>query len=72
MRATGRTIRLGETLFSPENYGGLNRRSQPGRNPLHRVGHGYDLIDVIANDALKRARLESDPRRLDMGQGHWT
>ena len=35
----------------------LNRRSQPGRYPLHRSGLGYDLIDVIAIDALKRAHL---------------
>jgi len=49
------------------NKGILNRRSQPARHPLHRVGLGYDLIDVIAIDALKRTLLESDPRRFDVG-----
>jgi hypothetical protein len=33
---------------------------------------GDDLIDVIAFDALKHAHLESDPRRLDVCQDHWT
>jgi len=33
----------------------LNRRSQPGTHPLHRIGLGDDLIDVIAIDALKQA-----------------
>ena len=37
----------------------LNRRSEPGRHPLHRIGLGDDLIDVIAIDALKRALLEA-------------
>jgi hypothetical protein len=27
---------------------------------------------VIAIDALKRAHLEADPRRLDACQDHWT
>ena len=33
----------------------LNRRSEPGRHPLHRIGLGDDLIDVIAIDAIKQA-----------------
>jgi hypothetical protein len=36
------------------------------------LGLGDDRIDVIAIDALKRAFLESDPRRLDVCQHHWT
>jgi hypothetical protein len=36
------------------------------------MGLGYDLIDVIAIDALKRAQLESDARGLDMRQDHWS
>jgi hypothetical protein len=31
-----------------------------------------NFIDVIAIDALKRAQLESDPRRLDTRQDHLT
>jgi hypothetical protein len=50
----------------------LNRRSQPGRHPFHRMGLGDDLIDMIAIDALKRAPLESETRRLDVCQDHWT
>jgi hypothetical protein len=50
----------------------LSRRSQPGRPPLHRVGLADDLVDVIAIDALKHAQLESDARRLDMRQDHWS
>jgi hypothetical protein len=50
----------------------LNWRSQLGRHPLHRIGLGDDLVDVIAIDALKRAHLESGPRRLDARQDHWT
>ena len=49
----------------------LNRRSQSGTHPLHRMGLGDDLIDVIAVDALKRAPLESETRRLDACQDHW-
>ena len=30
------------------------------------------LVDVIAIDALKRAQLKSDARRLDMRQDHWS
>src|SRR4030095_7958355 len=37
----------------------LNRRSQPGRHPFHRMGFGDDLIDMVAIDALKPAHLES-------------
>jgi hypothetical protein len=48
----------------------LNRRSQLGRQPFHRIGLGHDLIDVIAIDALKRALLESDPEGLDARQDH--
>jgi hypothetical protein len=50
----------------------LNRRSQLGRHPFHRMGLSDDPIDVIAIDALKRAHLESDPRGLDAHQDHWT
>jgi len=50
----------------------LNRRSQPGRHPFHRMGFGDDLIDMVAIDALKPAHLESDPRRLDACQDHRT
>jgi hypothetical protein len=53
-----------------EHAGILNRRSQRGRYPLHRFGLDYDLIDVIAIDALKRAQLESDARGLDTRQDH--
>jgi hypothetical protein len=49
----------------------LKRRAQPGRYPLHRIGFGDDLIDVIAIDALKRAQLEADARGLDLRQDHW-
>jgi hypothetical protein len=55
-----------------EHAGILNRRSQPGRNPLHRFGLGDHLIDVIAIDALKRAQLGSDARGLDTRQDHWS
>jgi len=48
----------------------LNRRPQPGRYPLHRIGLGDELVDVMAIDALKRAHLESDPGRLDARQDH--
>ena len=51
---------------------GLNRRSQPGRYPLHRFGLGDHLVDVIAIDALKRAQLGSDARGLDTRQDHWS
>ena len=54
-----------------EHAGILNRRSQPGRYPLHRFGLDDHLVDVIAIDALKRAQLESDVRGLDMRQDHW-
>jgi hypothetical protein len=54
-----------------DRAGILNRRSQPGRYPLHRFGLGDHLIDVIAIDALKRAQLESDPPGLDARQDHW-
>ena len=47
------------------------RRSQPGRNPLHRMGFADDFIDVIAIVALKRAQLEPDARGLDTRQDHW-
>src|SRR4030095_15984019 len=50
----------------------LNRRSQPGRHPFHRMGFGDDLIDMVAIDALKPAHFESDPRRLDACQDHRT
>jgi hypothetical protein len=56
----------------PPTEGDLNRRSQPGRHPLHRIGLGDDPINMIAIDALKHALLESDPRRLDTCQDHWT
>ena len=36
------------------------------------MGFADDFIDVIAIDALKRAHLESDPRRLNVRQDHWT
>jgi hypothetical protein len=36
------------------------------------MGLGYDLVDVIAIDALERAQLESDARGLDMRQDHWS
>jgi hypothetical protein len=36
------------------------------------MGLGYDLIDVIEIDALKRAQLESDARGLDVRQDHWS
>ena len=42
-----------------EHAGVLDRRSQPGRHPLYRIGLGDDLIDVIAIDALKRAYLDT-------------
>jgi len=48
----------------------LNRRSQPGRHPFHRMRLGDDLVDVIALDALKDAPLESEVRQLDDGQNH--
>jgi hypothetical protein len=35
------------------------------------MGLGDDRIDVIAIDALKRAKLEPDARRLDLSQEHW-
>ena len=38
----------------------LNGRSQSGKHPLHRMGLGYDPIDVIAIDPLKRAHFESN------------
>ena len=63
---------LGHSGKRPPTEGDLNRRSQPGRHPLHRVGLGDDLINMIAIDALKHALLESDPRRLDVCQDHWT
>ena len=71
-------VRLGLTsgqdraagIEGAEHAGILNRRLQPGRYPLHRSGLGYDLIDVIAIDALKRAHLKSDPRGLDTRQDH--
>jgi hypothetical protein len=56
----------------PPIEGDLDRRSQPGRHPLHRIGLSDDLINMIAIDALKHALLESDPRRLDACQDHWT
>ena len=49
----------------------LNRRSQFGTHPLHRMGLGDDLIDVIARDALKHAPLETETRWLDGCQDHW-
>jgi hypothetical protein len=49
----------------------LNRRTQPGRRPFHRMGLGHDVIDVIAIDALKHAPFESETRRLDGCQDHW-
>jgi hypothetical protein len=55
-----------------EHGGILNRRSQPGRYPLHRFGLGDHLVDVIAIDALKRAQLGSDARGLDTRQDHWS
>jgi hypothetical protein len=48
----------------------LNRRTQPGRHPFHRMGLGNDLIDMIALDALKHAPLKSEARRLDGRQDH--
>jgi hypothetical protein len=51
---------------------GLNRRSQPGRYPLHRMSFADDFIEVVAIDALKHAPLESETRRLDGCQGHWS
>ena len=36
------------------------------------MGLGYDPIDVIAIDALKRSQLESDARGLDTHQDHWS
>lgn len=36
------------------------------------MGLADDLIDVIAIDALKRARLEPDARGLDARQDHWS
>jgi hypothetical protein len=33
---------------------------------------GDDLIDVIAHDAVIHAPLESETRRLDGCQDHWT
>ena len=61
-----------QAIEGVEHAGILNRRSQPGRYPLHRLGHGDHLIDVIAIDALKRAQLESDARGLDTRQDHWS
>ena len=49
----------------------LDRRSQPGRHPVHRMGLCNNLVDVIAHDALKNAPLESGTRRLDGCQVHW-
>jgi hypothetical protein len=40
--------------------------------PLSRGGLGDDLIDVIAIDALERAHLEPNPRRLYARKHHWT
>jgi hypothetical protein len=74
-------LRRGRRTFAGEKLGAtvggqlktiLNRRAQPGRHPLHRIGLGDDLVDVIAIDALERAHLEADPRRLDPCQDHWT
>jgi hypothetical protein len=50
----------------------LNRRSQPGRSPLHRFGLSDHLVDVIAIDALKQAHLESGVGGLDARQDHWS
>ena len=48
----------------------LIRRLQPGRHPFHRLGRSDDLIDVVTLDTLKRAHLVSNPRRLDLCEGH--
>ena len=61
-----------QAIVGVEHAGILNRRSQPGRYPLHRFGLGDHLIDVIAIDALKRAQLESDARGPDTRQDHWS
>jgi hypothetical protein len=50
----------------------LKRPSQSGMKPLSRGGLGDDLIDVIAIDALERAHLEPNPRRLYARKHHWT
>jgi len=80
LNARGRLrVRLGLTSGLPRLAQGrrgrgacriLNRRSQPGRYPLHRFGLSDHLIDVIAIDALKRAQLESDARGFDTRQDH--
>lgn len=49
----------------------LDWRTQAGTRPLHRIGFGDNLIDVIAIHALKRAKLEPDAPGLDMCQYHW-
>jgi hypothetical protein len=36
------------------------------------MGLGYELIDVIAINALKRAQLEADARGLNTRQDHWS
>jgi hypothetical protein len=81
LSAVGRLkVRLGLTsgqdraagIEGAEHAGILNRRSQPGRNPLHRFGLSDHLIDVIAIDALKTAQLESDAGGLDTRQDHWS
>jgi hypothetical protein len=73
-------VRLGLTsaqdraaaIEGAKHVGILNRRLQPGRNPLHRFGLSDHLIDVIAIDALKRAQLEADAGGLDTRQNHWS
>jgi len=52
--------------------GVLDRRLQSGRSPLRRFGLSDHLIDVVAIDALKHAHLESDTRRFDAHQDHWS
>jgi hypothetical protein len=54
------------------SYSDLDRRPQPGRNPLHRVGFADNLIDVIAIDAPKRADIKSKPSGLYVREDHWT
>ena len=71
LRFTG-TGGCAEIVEGAKRAGVLNRRSQPGGHPLHRIGLSDDLIDVVAIDALKRAHLESEPGRLDARQDHWT
>src|ERR1043165_396778 len=48
----------------------LNRRSQLGRHPFHRVGRGDDFIDMMAIDALEHAPFESETRWLDVCEYH--